>query len=58
MWLILALLSAVFAALTFEDMEWANSCIDSIDEQEIKFNDNIKELDNSKLKVIEQYIHN
>lgn len=44
--------------LTFEDMEWANSCIDSIDEQEIKFNDNIKELDNSKLKVIEQYIHN
>lgn len=44
--------------LTFEDIEWANNCIDSIDEQEIIFNDNIKELTSSQIRTIEQYIHN
>ncbi len=44
--------------LTFEDIEWANNCIDSINEQEIIFNDNIKELKSSQLKIIERYIHN
>lgn len=43
--------------LTFEEIEWADSCIDFIDESEIRFNNNIKELDESKLKAIEQYIY-
>ncbi len=43
--------------LSFEDMEWADECIDSIDETEIRFNEKIQDLDVSKKKVIEQYIH-
>ena len=43
--------------LTFEEIEWADECIDSIDESEIKFNNKIRELDDSKLKTIEQYIY-
>lgn len=43
--------------LTFEDIEWADNCIDKIDESEIKFNNKIQELKDSQLKVIEQYIH-
>lgn len=43
--------------LTFEEIEWADECIDFIDESEIKFNNKIRELDESKLKTIEQYIY-
>lgn len=43
--------------ISFEDMEWADECIDSIDETEIRFNEKMQELDVSKKKVIEQYIH-
>ena len=43
--------------LTFEEIEWANECIDSIDENEIVFNNKIDELDESQLKTIEQYIY-
>ena len=43
--------------LTFEEIEWADECIDSIDENEIVFNNKIDELDESQLKTIEQYIH-
>ena len=43
--------------LTFEEIEWADECIDSIDESEIKFNNKIRELDDFKLKTIEQYIY-
>lgn len=43
--------------LTFEDIEWANKCIVSIDEQEIVFNNNVNELKSSQFKIIEQYIY-
>lgn len=43
--------------LTFEEIEWADSCIDFIDESEIRFNSKIKDLDEAKLKTIEQYIY-
>ena len=43
--------------LSFEEIEWAAECIDAIDETEIVFNDKILELDGSKLKIIEQFIH-
>ena len=43
--------------LSFEDMEWADECIDSIDETEIRFNEKMQKLDTQKRKAIEQYIH-
>lgn len=43
--------------LTFGEIEWADSCIDFIDESEIRFNSKIKDLDEAKLKTIEQYIY-
>lgn len=43
--------------LTFEDIEWAAECIDSIDESEIKFNDKVNYLDEIQIKAIEQYIY-
>ena len=42
--------------LTFEDIEWALDCIDSIDESEIVFNEKVEDLDESQLKSIEQYL--
>lgn len=42
--------------LTFEDIEWASDCIDSIDESEIVFNKRVKDLNESQLKSIEQYL--
>ena len=42
--------------LTFEDIEWASDCIDSIDESEIVFNEKVEDLDESQLKSIEQYL--
>lgn len=43
--------------LSFEEIEWAADCIDTIDESEIVFNDKISDLDDLQLKSIEQYIH-
>ena len=43
--------------LTFEDIEWADQCIDSIDESEIRFNDKVLELDDLQKRAIEQYLH-
>lgn len=43
--------------LSFEEIEWATECIDAIDESEIVFNDKVSELNDSKLKSIEQYIY-
>lgn len=43
--------------LTFEDIEWVADCIDSIDESEIVFNNKLFELNESQLKIIEQYIY-
>ncbi|MFV0496727.1 MAG: DEAD/DEAH box helicase [Candidatus Fimivivens sp.] len=43
--------------LTFEDIEWASSYIEKIDENEILFNDKVNELDNDKLNIIKQYIY-
>lgn len=43
--------------LTFEDIEWASDCIDSIDESEIVFNKKVDDLDESQLKSIEQKLH-
>ena len=42
--------------LSFEDIEWASDCIDSIDESEIVFNKKVNDLDESQLKSIEQYL--
>lgn len=42
--------------LTFEEIEWAAECIDSIDESEIVFNKKVEDLDESQLKSIEQYL--
>lgn len=42
---------------TFEEIEWVSSCIDSIDESEIVFNDKLEGLSESQLKAVEKYIH-
>lgn len=42
---------------TFDDIEWVEPYIDSIDENEIVFSDKIAELDDIKSKVIEKYIY-
>jgi len=41
--------------LTFEDIEWATPCIESIDEQEIVFNNKIDTLDEEKRVILERY---
>lgn len=41
--------------LTFEDIEWANNCIDSINEQEIIFNDKYDELTDEQKKIVERF---
>lgn len=43
--------------MTFDDIEWVEPYIDSIDENEIVFSDKIAELDDIKSKVIEKYIY-
>ncbi len=43
--------------LTFEDIEWVEPCIESIDENEVVFNDKIVELDTIKSKIVEKYIY-
>ncbi|MGF9905235.1 DEAD/DEAH box helicase [Brevibacillus porteri] len=41
--------------LTFEDIEWAAPCIESIDEQEIVFNEKYDELTEEQLAVLERF---
>ncbi|CVK20106.1 DEAD/DEAH box helicase [Sporomusa sphaeroides] len=43
--------------LTFEDIEWASSCIDSIDEKEIVFNDKYYELTEEQRALLERFHH-
>lgn len=43
--------------LTFEDIEWASACIDSIDEQEIIFNDKYHELSEEQRPLLERFHH-
>lgn len=43
--------------LTFEDIEWASACIDSIDEQEIIFNDKYYELSEEQRSLLERFHH-
>lgn len=43
--------------LSFEDIEWANSCIETINEEEIVFNSNIEKLKPEQLSVIESFVH-
>lgn len=40
----------------FEDIEWLRNCIDKIDEQEIKFNKNIENLNEFQLSLIARYL--
>lgn len=41
---------------TFEDIEWLKPCIESIDQNEIKFNTKISELNNNQKKIISKFI--
>lgn len=41
---------------TFEDIEWLKPCITSIDEKEIKFNENIKNLSCEQKHIISKFI--
>lgn len=43
--------------LTFEDIEWAAPCIDSIDENEIVFNDKYHQLSEEQRFLLERYHH-
>lgn len=43
--------------LTFEDIEWAASSIDSISEQEIVFNENYQKLSEDQKSVLKQFYH-
>ena len=40
----------------YEDIEWLVKYVDKVDEQEIVFKENVKELDEFKLSLIERYI--
>lgn len=42
--------------LTFEDIEWADECIDSIGEEEIIFNSLVNNLDENKRNIIKRFI--
>ena len=44
--------------LTFEDIEWADNCIDSINQEAIVFNNNIKELESEKIDIVKRFIQN
>ena len=41
---------------SFEDIDWLYNCVDKIDEQEIKFNDNIDKLNEFQYSLIERYL--
>lgn len=43
--------------LTFEDIEWVDKCIDSVDEKEIVFNSSVLELSEKQHKVIEPFLY-
>ncbi|MEE0875349.1 MAG: DEAD/DEAH box helicase [Ruminococcus sp.] len=43
--------------LSFEDIEWANDCIEQIDANEIVFNKKVYSLSNAHYKVIEPYVY-
>ncbi len=43
--------------LLFEDIEWADSCIDSISEAEIVFNEKVHDLPPERLSKIEPFLH-
>lgn len=43
--------------LLFEDIEWADPCIDSISEEEIVFNERVNDLAPEKRSIIEQFLH-
>ena len=43
--------------LSFEDIEWVSDCIDSVDEKEMKFNNNVINLNEEQRKIIYPYIH-
>jgi hypothetical protein len=39
-----------------EEMEWLLRCVSSVDEYQIVFNENVKELDSERLKRINRYM--
>ena len=43
--------------LTFEDIEWASPCIDSIDEREMVFNKKYHELTDEQRLLLERFYH-
>lgn len=42
---------------TFEDIEWLEPCIESINEENIVFNQNVKNLSEEQMLMINQYLH-
>ena len=42
---------------SFEDIEWLRPCVESIDEEEIKFNDNIEQLSAEQKAIINRYLY-
>lgn len=44
--------------LTFEDIEWADDCIECINQEAIEFNNNIQELEAEKIDIIKRFIQN
>ena len=42
---------------SFEDIEWARSCIDNIGEEEIIFNEKINDLTDEQREILKPYIH-
>ena len=43
--------------LSFEDIEWASTCINKIDEREILFNEKIQDLDSAQLNILKPFLH-
>ena len=43
--------------LSFEDIEWAAPCIESINEEEIVFNGEVEKLDEGQRAIIEPYLY-
>lgn len=43
--------------LSFEDIEWANQCVDAITEEEIVFNGNVDSLTDEQRMILEPYLH-
>lgn len=42
---------------TFEDIEWLEPCIESINEENIVFNQNVQNLSEEQKLMINQYLH-